>query len=1040
MNCCSYYKLLAICSLWIFSAVLSAQNQDNGFYGTRFNAKQWTGSDGLPLMVQAMAQTKDGSLWIGTESGLYRFDGHTVTFFNRHTTKSLIEDDCGVLYVARDSSLYCGMYNGLLCRYKNSQFDVIGNKTDFNSKTIKGIVEDRQGCLWIATYGAGLIKYQNKKFTTIGTGEGLASMKVGCLSLGSGDDIWMGTTNGLYQIRDGKIRHYGGKDGIDEINITTLYLDSSGALWIGSKQGAVIRYLSGKFEKFKELNALEGTPINAFHESQDGFLWILTRESGIVVFNPGRTSMTPVDNDLGQSGYSATSIITSQEGDIIIGTQGNSILRLRNNLLKSFTTLDGLPDNAVMAIFKARNGDIWVGSESGKIACYRKGRFLDMSSRFGIVGAPVFSIGGGKDNWIWVGTYGKLVGSDGTNRKVINAGLTLPNTMFHAVYVARDGTLWAGTDEGILMIKDGQTRKLSLSDGLSDVKIFCFLEAKDGSMWVGTQEGGINVVNKGIIKTISRKEGLSDNMILCMYEDSTGAIWVGTGHDGLNHIDGKTGKITQLGSVLSYLTAITHIEEDQNGKLWIGTNGGILGVKRSELEAFIAGGSSEVRLTLLGPAEGVVSGDCPGGIFPAGCSTSDGMFWFTTLVGIAEVDPKIIGTPSYHPRITIQELIVNNEQVQISDNCILPAGVMDMEIKYTAPSFINPANLEFRYKLEGYDQQWVAPTIRRSAFYGKLPPGDYVFNVQVMNHYGQWDEKSTTLRIHINSYFYQSSWFIALCILLVITLFYLFLKYRLKQVREKELEHLVLLRTEEIRKLNDELEQKVIDRTAQLGATNAELEAFSYSVSHDLKAPVRRIEALIGALQEDYGDKLDSPAQDFLVKISESIGTMSLLIDELLKLSRIARQEIERTDVNLSSMSVKILEKLKGIYPDRNVIFNVQPDLVVDCDARLIQIALQNLLDNAWKYTGQKEFAEISITAELQDGKTVVVIHDNGVGFDMNHYNKLFTPFQRLHSDDQFTGTGIGLATVRRIIQKHGGAIWAESQPGSGTSFFFTLK
>ncbi len=1013
--------------------ILSDENQ--------LNVVRWKENSGLPSMVYTMVQDYEGYVWMGSESGIYRFDGISTTLFNRHTASELTEDDCSALYIARDSSLYCGLYNGLLARYRNGRFEIIGSKKDFHNSTIKAITEDKDGGLWIATDGAGLICYRNKQFKRYGTGEGLLSQGIGCLAAGNGNEIWAGAMSGLYLIKDGKVHSYGKNDGLVWNDVSSLHYDKTGKLWIGTNQGKIITFSSGKFEQFNQPKQSEGSPINAFHQDSEGKIWVLSRDLGPLVYDPSNSTFIRIVSDPLLNSSNCTSVITDREGDVIIGTQGASIFRLRNNLVKTYTTSDGLKDNSVMAIFKDHSGDIWVSSESGKIVCYRNGKFTDMSSRFNTQDKPVFSIaGGGPDNIIWAATYGFLAGSGGKANKPFKAGQLLPNTQFRSVIESGDHSLWIGTDAGIIVVKDGSIRTIRKTDGLTDDKVLCFYEGPSGSMWAGTQEGGINIIRNGKIQSITRKDGLSDNMILCFYRDASGSMWVGTAHDGLNRIDGKTGKINQLGQFLNYPQAITHIVEDQGGKLWMGSSNGIIAVKRTDIEACIKGELTTLNIISLGEAEGIKAGSCTGAIFPAGCETSDHKIWFPTMLGIVEVDPQTIELPSYAPLAILQDLSINNESLGISNSYVIPAGAIEMEIKYTAPSFILPEDLNFRYKLEGYDQTWIEAKTRRSAFYNKLPPGDYIFQLQVMNHQGQWGDQTQLIEIHLKPYFYQTTWFLLLCILLVIGIFYFFMKYRIRQVREKELEHLVFIRTEEIRKLNEELEEKVIDRTAQLGATNAELEAFSYSVSHDLKAPVRRIEGLIAALNEDYGEKLDVTAQDFLAKISESVATMSQLIDELLKLSRIARQEIERTDVNLSSMAEKILEKHKTANPERKISFSIQQDFVVDCDARLIQIALQNLLDNAWKYSSHQMNAMITFGKVDKDGKNSIFIHDNGVGFDMHHYDKLFTPFQRLHSDDQFQGTGIGLATVKRIIQKHGGSIWAESEPGKGTTFFFTLK
>jgi signal transduction histidine kinase len=226
---------------------------------------------------------------------------------------------------------------------------------------------------------------------------------------------------------------------------------------------------------------------------------------------------------------------------------------------------------------------------------------------------------------------------------------------------------------------------------------------------------------------------------------------------------------------------------------------------------------------------------------------------------------------------------------------------------------------------------------------------------------------------------------------------------------------------------------------AQLESTNQELEAFSYSVSHDLRAPVRRTEALARMLLEDYSSMLDEEGKNLLDKVSGSAKSMNELIENLLKLSRITRHSVAKTSCNLSLMAEKIFDDLKQSDPSRDVNCLIQEGIIVNADPHLMGIVMQNLLDNAWKYTGRTSGAEITVGWETDAGKTSVFVKDNGVGFEMSNAGRLFTPFQRLHSDEDFKGTGIGLATVKRILVKHGGSISVQSEPGKGTKFSFTL-
>jgi len=335
--------------------------------------------------------------------------------------------------------------------------------------------------------------------------------------------------------------------------------------------------------------------------------------------------------------------------------------------------------------------------------------------------------------------------------------------------------------------------------------------------------------------------------------------------------------------------------------------------------------------------------------------------------------------------------------------------------------------------------------------------GDRIFLISNHIYHVATDQSSFVDQVIIDSLLWSNWWFRILIMLFTVGAIILIFSIRTQAIRRynRDLQQINSRLNEEIKErqhaeakiqqLNQELEKRVIERTQQLEDINKELETFTISVSHDLRAPLRSIESFAQILLQDYDAHLDNTGKDYLNRIHRSALRLAGLINDLLKLSRAARLDLRKENVNLSHIVNAILGEYHALYPNRQVECKVEKDIIAFSDPQLIRIVLQNLIDNAWKFTNTLqnaliEFGRLSLSLNPSaEQRNVYFIRDNGVGFDMKYYDKLFMPFQRLHKESEYSGAGIGLVTAKRILKRHGGTIWGESKTELGTTFYFQI-
>jgi len=979
---------------------------------------RWTQQQGLPQNnVNAILQTRDGYLWIGTKGGVARFDGVHFTIYDDRDQTQLRENEISSLVEGADSSLWIGTRGGGVSHLKDGKFTVYTTREGLVNDFVVALCRDRSGGIWIGT-DSGLSRFQDGRFTSYSVVNGLSDNAIASLFADEEGNVWIGTNEGiLNRFRGGKFTAFTLKDVERGNRIRTICSDREGYLWLAYR-GGLHRFKDGNTTHYGVADGLASDQVSSLALDASGILWIGS-PGGLNWCQNGKIFTF---DDLARK--SVVSVHGDREGSVWVGAQGLNCLR--RGLFESYTVSEGLSYHYVTSVLEDREGTVWIGTGRG-LNRLKNGEFTALTTAHGLPEALVGGLAEDREGNLWIGTdQGVFRSERATGKFVPVTDPSLPNLRPRSIYVDRQGAVWISANlDGLARYQDGKFTRFTTAHGLSHNVVRGICEDAEGNLWLGTR-AGLSCFKDGKFTVYKDRDGLADNIVEMVYLDRDNALWVATHHGVSRFKDGRFVTYTSRDGL--YSSFVYNFAEDDSGNLWMSCSKGIFRVAKKELVDFAEGKINSITSFVYGREHGLCTTTATGGFGRSSYRTRDGRLWFSMTDGLNVLNPANVSSNSEVLPVHVEQLVIDGRDAQVSDPASAiteaPPGRGDVVFRYTAINFLAPEKVRFKYQLIGHDPGWVDAEDRRIASYNNLSPGKYTFQVTAANSEGLWNGTVAMVPFYLKPNWYQTWSFRAATAAAL-----LLLAMGAYELRVRQLQHRQRL-----------LEYRVAERTAQLEAANKELEAFSYSVSHDLRAPLRSIDGFSKAVLDEHSGGLDPEGRANLERVRQASQRMEGLIDDMLTLSSLSRTEMNRTMVDLSAMARSIARDLHTTDPRRQVLFVIAPDLKIKADPSLMRIALENLLNNAWKYTSKHSDARIELGVNRQNGQDVYFVRDDGAGFDMAFASKLFGAFQRLHPAAQFNGTGIGLATVQRVIHRHGGRAWAEAAIEKGATFYFTLS
>lgn len=834
---------------------------------TQYIIDSWLNEQGLQATgIDALLQTRDGYLWIGTREGLYRFDGARLTLFDRSSAgfksnriTALAEDNQQTLWVGTDAGIY-GLQNGIFRHYST--------KEGLSSNLVTCLyASERSGIVWIGTDGGGLNRFSNGKFSAYTTKDGLTSDGVFSIVEDTKGGLWVGTEGGglnylsnarctPYILDNENLDAYTVGDPLPGATIKTLCLAADGTLWAGTSEGlSNIQPNGGYVKEYTTASGLSNNDIRSVIQDRQGTLWVATGGGGIQRITTNKATSTLVFSTLRASNGIASDetiiIYEDKEGSIWVGSEGGGLNRIKDRRFITYTAKDGLVNNVVTCVVQDSTGAFWIGANGGlsKLSTTPNAAntWTTYTTANGLANNIISALLTAKNGTLWIGTRSGVQSFAGNKLTAFGEAQGFPSDMVTAFAEAPDGALWMGTNAGIVKYANGVCSTFTTKDGLANNSVRALLVDKNGALWAGTRGGGLSVLQAGATKftTYSIRDGLSSNFVWSLFEDRSGTLWIATG-GGINRLsNGKFQSCTRRNGLVD--DAIFSLADDAAGWLWVGSNKGIFRVRKSELNAVMNGSQKEVHCLSYGMTDGLKSLEISSGSQPAVCTARDGALWFATTRGVSMVEPLTIPYNPLAPTVLIEEVFADGKRIagaaalhkgvdeegglftasaytgSSQESLTLKPGLQKFEFHYTATSLLMPERVKFRFMLEGYDESWVEAGSRRVAYYTNLPRNkQYTFRVQACNNDGVWNNTGATISFFLKPRFYETWWFLALCVVGAISGVIGFYTIRVRAIQRRNaiLKKMVDEQTAEIRRQKDIL----AEQAESIKKQNTELE------------------------------------------------------------------------------------------------------------------------------------------------------------------------------------------------------------------------